>query len=265
MDFPPSNTAMPQTSSNDLAAIADLELSNELQKPAPVAPFSHIGTAKLQELRQLSEIFLAALPPTTTQHAPTMSQSSSRFRNTVHPVPVPMLGSLYQAPSALATPSHSPRLVWYPSERMSPRQAQYPRVAPRVNPVNVAYPRVNHTLPLHSVIPLTPHPSAANAPYVPQCMTGVNLFDKFEEEHMEASTLPRHTTRARARQHSANNAQHHSPRVFRPIIFTNTQVFHAAPKQAINQIPMANDVIKENTGASLEYRQLIQDKTTFPV
>jgi hypothetical protein len=97
-------------------------------------------------------------------------------------------------------------------------------------------------------------------------MTGVNLFDTFEEEHnMETPSLPRYNTRVRACQQSANNAQRHAPHVFCPIVFTTTQVFHAAPKQAINQIPMANDVINQDTGASLEYRQLVQDDTTFPV
>jgi hypothetical protein len=53
-----------------------------------------------------------------------------------------------------------------------------------MNPVDVSSPRVAHTLPRISVIPLTPHPAAENAPYLPQGMTGMNLFDAFEEEHM---------------------------------------------------------------------------------
>jgi hypothetical protein len=96
-------------------------------------------------------------------------------------------------------------------------------------------------------------------------MAGVNLLDTFEEEHMESPSLPRFNTRARSSQHSANNAQHIAPCVFRPIPFTNTEVFHAAPKQAINQIPMVNAVINQETGASLEYCQLIQDGTTLPI
>jgi hypothetical protein len=59
---------MPQTSSKDLTTIADLELSNVLHNPAPAAPLSHVGTAQLQELRQLSDIFTTALPQTATQH-----------------------------------------------------------------------------------------------------------------------------------------------------------------------------------------------------
>jgi hypothetical protein len=66
----PSKTAMQHTSSKDRASIAALKLSNALQKPAPAAPFGHIGTAQLQALRQLSEIFSAALPSKNAQHAP---------------------------------------------------------------------------------------------------------------------------------------------------------------------------------------------------
>jgi hypothetical protein len=175
---------MPHTSSNDLVSIAALELSNALKSPAPEAPFSHIGTAQLEALRQLSDILTAALPPTTTNHAPTMSQASSKFRNTIPLPPVPMLRSPIQAPTYLATPLQSPHLAHYPYQRVIPGQAPSPRVEPIVNPMNVAYPRVNPTLQHHIVIPLTPHPAAANSPYVPQCMAGVNLFDTFEEEHI---------------------------------------------------------------------------------
>jgi hypothetical protein len=73
------------------------------------------------------------------------------------------------------------------------------------------------------MIPITPHPAAANAPYVPQGMAGVNLFDTFEEEHMETPSLLRYNTSAMVRHHSADQAQLFAPRVFRPITFTNTQ------------------------------------------
>jgi hypothetical protein len=82
---------------------------------------------------------------------------------------------------------------------------------------------------------------------------------------MVTPALPRYNNRSRSQQHSANNAQHHIPRIFRPIIFTNTQVYHASPQKDINHIPIANDASNQDTGASLEYRQLIQDETTFPV
>jgi hypothetical protein len=61
---------MPHKSSKYLASIAELELSNALQNPAPAAPFIHIGTAQLEALCQLSDIFSAALPSLTAQHAP---------------------------------------------------------------------------------------------------------------------------------------------------------------------------------------------------
>jgi hypothetical protein len=81
VEFFPSKLSMPNTSSKDLTSIAALELSNALQKPAPAAPFSHIGTAQLQSLRKLSDIFSAALPSGTTQHALTLTQNSSQFRS----------------------------------------------------------------------------------------------------------------------------------------------------------------------------------------
>jgi hypothetical protein len=89
VEFFPSKTAMPQTSSKDLTIISALELSNALQNPSPAATFSHIVTAQLQALRQLSEIFSADLPSTTTQHATPIYQASSQFRSTVPPVHVP--------------------------------------------------------------------------------------------------------------------------------------------------------------------------------
>jgi hypothetical protein len=54
-------------------------------------------------------------------------------------------------------------------------------------------------------------------------MAGMNLFDTFEEEHMETPSLPWYNTRDRALQHSANQAQFLAPRMFCPIAFTNNQ------------------------------------------
>jgi hypothetical protein len=77
-----------------------------------------------------------------------------------------------------------------------------------MNPYYVASPRVTTALPLADVIPLTPHPAANNAPYMPQGMAGMNLFATFEEEHMETPAIPRYNTRSRARQRSANFPPH---------------------------------------------------------
>jgi hypothetical protein len=76
---------------------------------------------------------------------------------------------------------------------------------------------------------------------MPQGMAGVNLFDKFEEEHT-VPTIPRYNTRTLARQHAAHQAQTPRLRIFRPLVFTTHQKI---------PIPMANSVINEDTGASL--------------
>jgi hypothetical protein len=261
VEFFPSKLSMPHTSSKDLASISALELSNALQNPAPAAPLSHIGTAQLQALLQLSDIFSAALLSGTAQHEPPLTQSSSQFRSTVPP------GCTTQPrildPPVPATPTRSPPLAPHRSQRVIPSRVSSPRVAPGMNPSDVASQRVATPLPLTDVIPLTPHPAAKKSPYVPQGMAGMNLFDTFEEEHMEILALPRYNTRARARQHSANQAQFLAAGIFHPIAFTNNQTMPLT--QTPNPIPMANAAINEDTGASLKYRQLIQDETTFPV
>jgi hypothetical protein len=100
---------------------------------------------------------------------------------------------------------------------------------------------------------------------MPQGMAGVNLFDTFEEEHMETPAVPRYNTRARARQHSAHQAQTLSPRIFLPIAFTDNQKITLPIHQNPQTMPMANSVINEDTGTSLKYRHLIKDDSTFPV
>jgi hypothetical protein len=94
-----------------------------------------------------------------------------------------------------------------------------------MNPTDVASLRVTTELPPDTVIPLTPHPESVNAPYMPQGMAGVNLFDTFEEEHMETPAVPRYNTRARARPHSAHKAQTLSPRISAPLHLLTTKTF----------------------------------------
>jgi hypothetical protein len=94
-------------------------------------------------------------------------------------------------------------------------------------------------------------------------MAGENIFNTFEEEHMESPSPQRYNTRARAQHHSSNIAQQNAPRIL--CTFTAVSGCHVAPQKAYNQITMVNDVINQDTGASLEYRQLIQDETTLPV
>jgi hypothetical protein len=255
VEFPPAKLAMPSTSSKDLASIAALEISNALQNPAPAAPFSQIYTVQLQSLRQLLDIFSAALPSGTSQHAPQLSQNSSQFRSTVqqgtaNPTRMPRQPI---PPTPFCSPSLDPRRY----QRVLPIQVPSPRVTPRFNSSHVAPLRVSTPLPPTTVIPLTPHPASVNVPYILQGTAGVNLFDTFEEEHMTTPTVPRYSTRALARQHSAHQAQTLTPpRIFRPIAFTTYQNI---------PMPMANSVINEDTGASLEYRHLIKDDSTFTV
>jgi hypothetical protein len=151
---------MPHTSSKDLASIAALELSNALQNPAPEAPFSHIDTAQLQALHQLSEIFSAALPYGTAQHAPPVVQNSSQFRSTVPRSHSPQATPRIRDPPVPATPNQSPQLSQHRYQSVIPRQAPCPRVAPRMNPIDVSSPRATPTLPLAYDAPLTPHPAA---------------------------------------------------------------------------------------------------------
>jgi hypothetical protein len=122
-----------------------------------------------------------------------------------------------------ATPMISPPLAPRRSQRVIPSQVPSPRVPPRMNTNDVASPRVITALPLADVIPLTPHPASDNAPYMPQGMAGMNLFDTFEEEHMETPAVPRYNTRARSHQHSANQAHTLTPGILRPIAFTHNQ------------------------------------------
>jgi hypothetical protein len=155
-------------------------------------------------------------------------------------------------PTPICSPSIAPRR----SQRVIPIRVPSPMVTPRFNSSHVAPPRVPTPLPPTTVIPLTPHPASINAPYIPQGMAGVNLFDTFEEEHMNTPTVPRYNTRSLARQHSAHQAQTLIPCIFRPIAFTTHQNI---------AMPMANSVINEDTGASLEHHRLIKDDSTFTV
>jgi hypothetical protein len=148
VEFPPGKLAMPSTSSKDLASIASLDLSNALQNPAPAAPFSQIGTAQLQALRQLSDIFSAALPSSTKQHAPPLSQNSSQSRSTVQQGTANQT-RMPEQPIPTSSPSLAPRR----SQRVIPIQVPSPRVTPRLNSSDVAPPRVPTPLPPTTVIP----------------------------------------------------------------------------------------------------------------
>jgi hypothetical protein len=143
-----------------------------------------------------------------------------------------------------ATNTQSPAITRYETPRVRPSQAPSLRVTPRVIPIHVVPPRVDHIV--------APHPVSPNSPYVPQGMPGENLFNTFEEEHMETPSPQRYNTRARYQQHSAHSTQQNAPRIFGSITFTATSGFHVDPQQAYKQIPMVNDVINQDTGTSFE-------------
>jgi hypothetical protein len=158
-----------------------------------------------------------------------------------------------QIPTPVCSPSLAPRR----SQRVLPIQVvPYPWVTPRLKSSDVAPPRVTTLLPPTTIIPITLHTASVHAQYILPGMAGVNLFDKFEEEHMATPTIPRHNTRALARQYAAHQAQTLRPRIFRHIAFTTHQNI---------PMPMANSVINADTGASLEYRHLINDASTFTI
>jgi hypothetical protein len=94
VEFFPATLFMPRTSSKDLASIAAMEISHALQHPAPAAPFSQIGTAQLQTLRQLSYIFSAALPtrpapPTDPPSLQPTTIGTTVRQQPINPTPIP--------------------------------------------------------------------------------------------------------------------------------------------------------------------------------
>jgi hypothetical protein len=187
VEFFPASLLMTHTSSKDLASIVALELSHALQDQDPAAPFSHIGKAQLQALRQLSDIFSTALPTRPTPPTTTPSLRPTKIGSTIRQQPT------IQTPfppqpvhNPVSSPSTSPRR----SQRINPCQVPSLRVTPRLNSSDIAPPRVLAPLPPPPVIPITPHPAAGNAPYMPQGIAGVNLFDTFEKEH-NSPAIPR--------------------------------------------------------------------------
>jgi hypothetical protein len=74
--FFPAKVTMPHTASKDLATIAAQELTHALLHSAPAAPFSIIGGAQLEALRQLA---LSLMPPSLRLRP--MAMSLCRHRN----------------------------------------------------------------------------------------------------------------------------------------------------------------------------------------
>jgi hypothetical protein len=229
-----------------------MELSHALQLPAPMAPFIQIGTAHLQALRQLLDIFSAALPSRSTPTASPSPLNSSQSGTTVRQGPVNQTPS---APQQSQTPIGSLSLTPQRSNRINPIQVPSPRVTHRFHSSDVAPTRVHTPLPPTTVVTITLHPASVDAPYMPQGIAGVDFFNTFEEEH-HTPTIPWYNTRALALQHAAHQAQTLRPQIFRSLEFPPRQ---AMPKN------IANSVINEETGASLEYRHLINDASIFTI
>jgi hypothetical protein len=251
LKFFPAKVAMPRTASKDMATIAAQKLTHALLHPAPAAPFSSIGGAQLEALRQLAMIFDASLPysaidfsipvplnatnetPAPAFHppcrsAPVHTATHTAVQDTMFPA---------HAPPRMG-PSHTPS----PSPRVSPHLDQSPRVgpsrapAPRMRPYQAPSPRVIPSqAPL--VVPTTPHhlrreppsprvrgtPPHRSSPHG-HGSTGTNICGDFEDVVEKEDVPPQHRT--------CSQTAHH-----------NTHAVHA--------MPMANAVIHPTTGANM--------------
>jgi hypothetical protein len=251
----PVKVAMPRTASKDMATISDQELTHALLHPEPPAPFSTIGGAQLQALRQLATIFDTALPrasTVTSEHVPSNGTNislSPGCRSLSHAPPVPP-----STPTAFHNalfPTHAPPRMG-PSQsqslRVCPRLVSYSRVVPSRSPSPRSSPRQ-----APPAVPTTPHhlrhqlpsprahdtPTHRASPHA-QGNTGTNICadagNVVEEEEEEVP--PQHRNHSQTARHSAH---------------------------AVYSMPMANAVIQPTTSAKMEYRGLISDHETFPI
>jgi hypothetical protein len=271
VEFFPAKVTMPRTASEDLATIAAQELMHALVHPAPAAPFSIIGGAQLEALRQLSTIFNAALPPSATDGFVPLSSSQptpacapripSLPRATIPPQTTPRRQPVgpptvnpRPAPSPRVDPSRAPapsaRLPHALYQRVNPSRASPPSArlspapSPRVDPGHAPSPGARLSQAPSPRVPPTrvPPPMGATPNQLQQAtaqqnnIQGTNLYGNFVDVS-EDDQPSRHRTRSQTAQHSAH---------------------------AVLSIPMANAVIHPTTGANMEYRVLIADKKTFP-
>ena len=130
--FFPKNVSMPHLSSTDAAMHAAKDLAHALLNPAPAAPFATLSTARLEAIKQLSDIFSEA----TTQEPPAPRQRVVPANCNVPPVaPQPRV----VAPAA-------------PQQRVAEPAAPQQRVA------NHRYPLRNANLISHEAVAfLTAH------------------------------------------------------------------------------------------------------------
>jgi hypothetical protein len=131
VEFFRAKVDMPRIASKDMASIASQELTHALMHPAPVAPFSAIGGAQLEALRQLATIFNAALPRSATgSSVPVPSTDTNNIPST------PFRSPSYPAPACTTTPTPVPRATGptHAPPRMGPPSAPFPSVGPCLAP-----------------------------------------------------------------------------------------------------------------------------------
>ena len=149
VEFFPTQSKMPNTSSADAAIIAAQELIHALQNPAPATPFANMGNDRLQALRHLAQIFHSALPNAQPAAASPRVQVQPAPRVQAQPSPrVP-------TPTSLRVPAPtSPRVPTHPSPRVTRAQANQPRYPTRAH-------SANHVATMPPNVPLLP-PAATN-------------------------------------------------------------------------------------------------------
>jgi hypothetical protein len=161
VEFFPVKTAMPRTSSADVAVRAATELIDALKHPSAASPLAPLGTARLQALKQLSEIFqertldaqMRQQQPATPSCAPTASpnpQSAPRVpeRPQRHPPQVPGVGS----PPQQYNPS-APRVAQRAPHRYPTRHQQHRAFQAIYAPVDDPTEMPNRTTPRSSLAP----------------------------------------------------------------------------------------------------------------
>jgi hypothetical protein len=297
VEFFPAKATMPRTASKDMTTIAAQELTHALMHPSPTAPFSIIGGAQLEALRQLATIVNAALPPSATggsvpipsstntppPSAPSglSSQPTPACAPNTPPLPratIPPQATPRRRP--VCSPTVCPRLA--PSPRVDPSRAPAQSVrlpqapSPWVNPSRSPPPSARLSqAPSQRVGPIrAPAPGArlsqAPSPRVrptrvpPPLGATPNQFQHPSDPLAQAS--PQHAAAQLDIGMQGTNfygdfvdvsEDDHPPRHR-----TRSQTAqHSA--HSVHSIPMANAFIHPTTGANMEYRGLIADKETF--
>jgi hypothetical protein len=230
VEFFPANVTMSRTASKDIATIASLELAHALLHPAPAAPFSIIGGAHLEALRQLAAIFNAALPPSATagsvplvssqptavcaRHTPSLPRAKIPLQKTSHRHPgAPPTVHPPKIPSPRVDPSRAPapsmRLPHAPSPRVNTSRAPPPSArlspapSPRVDPRRAPVPGARLSQAPSPRVPRTraPPPMGATSNQIQHAaaqkndMQGTNLYGDFVDVS-EGDQPPRHRTRS---------------------------------------------------------------------